>query len=79
MMSEGKPSEARLGFRVLAGIIAALVFTTACPMAAIVAVRSDPSMWLVEFPSLLVVVWFATAAFTGHWLCFNSARDEYKR
>jgi predicted permease len=63
-------------FRVLAGILSVLFFTIGLPAAVIVAVRSDPSMWLVAFASLLGGLGFLTAAFTGCWLCFKRTHDE---
>jgi hypothetical protein len=71
-----KAAEACPAFRVLAGAISAGILTLGLPMAVIVAVRSDPSMWLVAFPSLLVAVGFGTVALTGHWLRFKRTHDE---
>lgn len=76
MNAKPKSVEARPGFRMLAGIISAPILATALPMSVIVAVRSDPNMWLVAFPSLLVGVGFATVAYTGRWLCFKRVHDE---
>ena len=76
MKSDPKSIGARPGFRVLAGIISVLIFTTGLPMSVMVALHDDPSMWLIAFPSLLVGVGFATVAVTGHWLCFKRTHNE---
>jgi hypothetical protein len=76
MTSGAKAAEARLGFRVLAGITGVLILTTALPLSVLVAVRSDPSMWLVAFPSLVAGLGLATVAFTGHWLRLKRTHDQ---
>ena len=76
MTTEQRPAEARKGFRVLAGIISVLIITIGLPASIIVAVRNDPSMWLVAFPSLIAGIAFGTVAFTGRWLCFKGAHAE---
>ena len=76
MTSGSKADEARLGFRIFSGIIGVGILTTALPLSALIAVRSDPRMWLVAFPSLVAGVGLATVAFTGHWLRFKRAHGQ---
>ena len=76
MATEQKTTEARTGFRVLAGIISVLILAIGLPTSIIVAVRHDPSMWSVAFTSLIVGIAFGTVALTGRWLCFKRTQVE---
>ncbi len=78
MESAEKQSRARTGFRLAAGIISVGILTMGFPMSVVVAIRTDPSMWFVAFPSLVVGIGFATVVFTGRWLCFKRTHDGHK-
>lgn len=79
MKTEQQPADTRQGIRVVAGVISVLILTTGLPVAVVVAVRSDPSMWLVAFPSLLVGLSFGSVALTGRWLCFKRTQHDDHR
>ncbi len=60
----------------MAATIGVLMLIAALPISIVVAVRSDPSMWFVAFPTLVVGVGFVTLAITGRFLCFRRPRHE---
>ncbi|HMJ88309.1 MAG TPA: hypothetical protein VK530_00750, partial [Candidatus Acidoferrum sp.] len=67
-------SEARSWFRVLAGLLAALMLCFGVPLGIYLGISGSAVGWLMTPPLLVVGMGFAAVARTGRW--FVSAREH---
>jgi hypothetical protein len=68
-------SEARPGFRLLAGILALLMLLIGIPVTVYMAIGGSLYRWLDVLTMVIVGTGFSSVAYTGRWLCFRKPHD----